>query len=287
MFKNKLFKEFNFDFNSWLIIGSSAIIFISLVISLIVSGQTSILLNKKLAETKEQDRPAELEIVVLKDSKCQDCFDVQPLVDAIKKENTKINSEKTVEVESAEGAELVSKFNIAKVPTLIVTGEVQKDPNLKALWERMGEVKDNNTFILRQVGAPYVLASSGEVKGRIKVIMLTDKSCSECYQVTNHEVILRQFGLSLNDKETIDRDSADGQGLVSKYQIKFLPTLILIGEVGAYPTLKAVWPQVGTVEKDGTYVFREGVKQMGVYIDLTTNQVVKPEANQAQGSSAN
>jgi len=36
---------------------------------------------------------------------------------------------------------------------------------------------------------------------------------------------------------------------------------------------------VGTVEKDGTYVFREGVKQMGIYKDLTTNKVIEPVVN--------
>lgn len=281
MFKKQLGKGFNLNF--WLFLILANIFFGGLIIGVGISWRTNALLNKKIAETKEAERPADIDIVILQESNCQDCSDLSPLIEAIKKENVKINSEETVEIASSAGLELVNKYKITKVPTLIISGEIEKEANLKAMWPQLGEVKDN-TFILTQVGAPYVLTSSGDVVGRVELIMLTDNSCRECYNVTQHEAILQRLGLK-SSKQIIDISSSRGKELVDKYNIKLLPTIILIGDVEVYSSIKSVWSKVGTVEDDGTYVFREGVKQTGTYKDLTTNEIVK-SGNTNQGSSS-
>src|SRR5665811_2194818 len=100
-----------------------------------------------------------------------------------------------------------------------------------------------------------------------------------CYDVANHEIILRQFGVPTQDQQVINSQLSDGKELIAKYKIKLVPTIILTGDVGAYPSLINVWSQVGTIEEDGAYIFREGVKQMGIYKDLTTNEIIKPTTN--------
>lgn len=278
MFKKKFLKRVDFNLMNWLFFLSAAIIFISLAIGLIIGGKTIFTLNQKIAAQgaqKAAQKPAELDLVIIGVSNCEECYEIKPMIEALKQNNVKINTEKTIESGSAEGQELIKKFNINKLPTLLLTGELEKDANLKNLWLKIGEIKDN-TFVLRQVGAPYVLVESGEVVGQVRLIMLTDKSCQECYNVNEHQQILKQFGFPLTNTQTIDSGSAAGQKLISQYQIKLLPTIILTGELEVYPTLKAIWPQVGTVEKDGAYIFRVGVKTMGIYKDLNTNQVVKP-----------
>jgi hypothetical protein len=280
MLKRRFQDGFNFTINFWLILILANIIFAGLIIGVGFSWRTNWLLNKKIVAVKEAERPANIDIIVLQESNCQDCSNLGLLIEAIKKENVKVNSEKTVEISSSEGMELINKYSIAKVPTLIISGEIEKDTNLKALWPQLGEVKDS-TFVLRQVSAPYVLTNSGDIRGRVKWIMLTDTSCSECYNVTRHEAILKQFGMSTQDRQLIDIRFPDGQELVDRYQIKLLPTIILIGDLEVYSSLTKIWPQVGTIEDDGAYVFREGVKQMGAYKDLTTDTVVKPAAPQS------
>ncbi|OGY50922.1 MAG: hypothetical protein A3J65_00340 [Candidatus Buchananbacteria bacterium RIFCSPHIGHO2_02_FULL_45_11b] len=266
------------SFNFWFAVSLAVITSGALLFGLIILFQANLSLNKKIAEAKEAERPADIDIVILQESSCRDCASLNSLINAIKKENVKVNSEKTVEIASPEGKELIGKYSIAKAPALIVSGEIEKDANLKAIWPQLGEIKDG-VFILRQVGAPYVLINSGEVRGRIKFVMLTDAGCGECYKVAQHEQILKQLGLPTQDQQIIDRQSAAGQKLITEYKIKLLPTIILTGDLEVYPPLIKVWPQVGTVEKDGAYVFREGVKQMGVYKDLTANQVIKPAAD--------
>jgi len=269
----------NFSLNFRLTIGLTAIIFLALLSGVVATSQTNSYLDKKIAEIRESERPADIDIIILQEPSCRDCSNLGPLVDAIKKENVKVNSERVVDASGAEGMELIDKYNIDKVPTLIVSGEIEKDAKLESMWPQMGEVKDG-IFILRQVGFPYMLTASGDVRGRVKLIMLTDTSCSECYDVTKHQAILGQFGVPTQDQQVVDSRFSDGQELIVKYKVKLLPTIILTGDLQVYQALNNVWPQVGTIEEDGTYVFREGVKQMGVYKDLATNKIVKPASSQ-------
>lgn len=279
MIEKKPKKQFNFNLNSRLTIGLVAVMLLAIVFGLIISSQTNLFLRNKIAEEKEATRPASIDIIVLQESSCRDCFNLGPLLDAVKKENVEVNSEKIIEMTSLEGMKLINQYSIAKVPTLIISGEIEKDANLKALWPQFGEIQDG-IFVLRQVGAPYVLASSGDIIGRVKLTMIMDKNCVECYDVTQHMIILRNFGIFTQDQKVLDISLSQGEELIDKYQIKLLPTFVLSGDVEAYPLLKTIWPKVGTVEEDGAYVFREGVKQMGTYKDLITNTVVKPATSQ-------
>lgn len=246
-----------------------------LLLGLIISFQTISSLNKKIDEAAEAARPANLNIIVLKTSNCKDCSDLTPLINAIKKKNVKINSERTVDISDPEGIKLINRYGIKKAPTLIIGGELQKETSLKKMWEQLGEIKDND-FILRQVGAPYVLTNSGEVKGRIKLIMLTDDACKKCYDVKKHEQILKRFGLPVEGGQIIGSRTPDGKKLIAKYKIKLLPTIILTGDVGTYKELTKIWAEIGTIEKDGSYVFRDGVKRMGAYKDLVANKIISP-----------
>ena len=114
----------------------------------------------------------------------------------------------------------------------------------------------------------------------ISFVLLTDITCTQCYDVTQHEVILKQFGINAAAK-VADVKSVAGQALVGRYGIKMVPTFVLTGDTAEYPSLKAVWPQVGMVASDGTYVFTKGVPLMGIYKDLTTNKIITPKVESA------
>lgn len=272
-------EKFGLSLNFWLLAVTTLVTLFSLAANFVFAGRTSLVLNKKIAEAEEAARPAEINLIVLKDSSCNDCVSLEPLINSIKQANVKITEEKIIEAANPESKELISKYQIAKLPGLIVGGEIEKEQALKELWSKLGEIKEG-VFILRQLGAPYVLVGTGEVKGRINLVMLMDKSCQNCYDVTVHESILRTYGLSTAEQKVVEASLGDGPKLIKQYKIELSPTIILSGDLDAYPALKSVWSSVGTVEKDGTYVFRAGVKNMGVYKDLTTGQIVDPRTKQ-------
>lgn len=264
----------NFGLNFWLFLIVSILAAGGLATASVFALKTNILLKHQLVKTQEAARPANLALTIINEPECPDCFDVTPLIEQLKKENVKITEEKTVARFSVEGQRLIEKWNIAKLPTVIISGELEKNANVKNNLARLGEIKDGE-FILRQIGGPFVVAETSEIKGRVTLIMLTDLSCSECYDVTRHQAIIQQFGF-YPQSEIFNKDSAEGQKLIKKYAIRLLPTVILTGDLAAYPQLKEVWKQVGVIAKDGAYVFKEGVKQMGIYKDLATGKIITP-----------
>lgn len=265
----------NAKINFWFLVAVSGLMFLGGIISIVFFVRTNMLADKKLAEYAEANRPANLDLVTIKDNSCKDCFNINTVVDYIKKENVKITSEKTLDKNSDEGRAILEQYTIEKLPAFVLKGEFNKLSKLTEFFSKTGDVKDG-VFVFRQTGAPYTAVDTGKVKGRIVLSLLTDVTCTECYDVTQHETILKEsFGINTT-ANILDTKSAPGQAMIRKYGIKLVPTIVIAGETDEYPGLKSVWSQVGIVAKDGTYIFTTGVPLMGTYKDLTTNKVITP-----------
>ncbi len=262
--------------NYWFLVGAFAGMLIAGTIAIIFFIKTNSLANQKINESAEASRPANLDLIVITDKSCADCFDLNSLLDQIKQQNVNINSERSIDKDSDEGRELIKRFAVERLPTFLVSGELKKDSKLADFFTQAGETIDN-TFIFRQVGPPYSLADTGVIKGRVKFYLLTDTSCDKCYDVTRHEAILQQFGITI-PSTVLDVKSVAGRALVNKYNIRLVPTLVLTGEVSEYPSLKPAWEQVGFIDNDGSYIFTTGVTLMGTYKDLLTNKIITPPA---------
>ena len=260
--------------NYWFLRAVFAVILISAGVTIFFSFKTNALANQKLAEAAEAKRPANLDLIVITDAACRDCFDLNSIIDSVKKENVKIGSSRTIDRASEEGKLLIEKFAIKKLPTFLTQGELTKNSVIAKFFSQAGDVINDN-FVFRQDSGPYVDTATGKIKGRVKLVLLTDITCVECYDVTQHEIILKQFGISAPAK-IVDIKSALGKALVKAYVIKMVPTFILSGDVKEYPGIVSVWSQVGIVARDGAYVFTKGVPFMGVYKNLTTNKIITP-----------
>lgn len=136
----------------------------------------------------------------------------------------------------------------------------------------------------RQLFLPYRDVTKGQIVGLVDVVYLTDSSCTDCYkpQEVHKNILTQGFGVGIRSEQSVDANSPYGKSLVSKYKITQVPTLLISPEVAEYSGIKQVWPQVGTTEPDGWYVFRQ-VSRLGsvIYKDFTSNQVVRPQQQQA------
>ncbi|MBI4992689.1 MAG: hypothetical protein HZC26_00935 [Candidatus Magasanikbacteria bacterium] len=251
---------------------------IALVVGLVLSFKTNAFVGKKAAEAAEAARPAEFKATLVDALDCADCFKLDGFLAAVEKENVKFVEKKTIDWKSDEGKALVEKYKITKIPTVIFSGEIDKNVKLKNAWSGIGEIIDGN-FVLRQNMAPYIEVATGKTRGKVEIFFLKDDSCAECYDVMGHKQILGSgFGLPTQDTKVLSVGSGEGLMMKNKYNITMMPTFVLKGEVEAYKSLINIWSKVGTVEKDGAYIFREGVKQMGAYKNMMTGMVVKTEA---------
>jgi thiol-disulfide isomerase/thioredoxin len=219
----------------------------------------------------------EVEATVLSATSCVECHDLSPVLTQLKQLGVVFAKERVVDVSSEEGKALVSEFNISRVPTVLFSSEAQWYAQITEPFKTVGTVEADGSFVWRQVNAPYVELPSGKLRGKLELVYLNDSSCVECYPVTLHKDILSQnFGAFIASEKTVDVSSAEGKTLVSQYNVSKVPTVLVKGDVAAYPVLVGAWADVGSVV-DGVYVFRELDVLQQPYRDVVKGTVVKPQ----------
>lgn len=258
------------------------------VAAVILVVALSILYYKGVIGGRTQtSEPIKVKVTVVTKKDCPECWDTNLFVDALSQQEFKIASKKTVYADGkslipfiTDGDDLVKKFNITQLPTVILEADFEKNKDLaEFLSPNLGDIIDGK-FVLRKIIPPYIDVASGQLKGRVQVTYLTDDSCKECYDVNIHNNALSNLGVPINNIERVDVSSDAGKKLVSDYKIKAVPTLLIKGEVEEYQSLVAVWADVGTIAADGTYVFTDLSVMNGAYKDLTKNKVVQPAVAQ-------
>ena len=136
---------------------------------------------------------------------------------------------------------------------------------------------------MRLANPPFINLTTGKLRGVVNIVYLTDKSCAECYNASQHREIIanpQSFAVKLEKEETYDISDAKGKELIAKYNITQVPTVILSDEISAYPASLAL-KQFYSVEKDSFYVFRL-LSIVGTYRDLATSQIVKAQQIEQQ-----
>ncbi len=227
---------------------------------------------------------ARLKLVIVTKKDCADCFDVNLFLDTLKQLGAvEIASEKTVYIDDNAGKKLVERYKIEKVPTVLITGDLDKvnqqyqqlSGDTRELWSFLGEVVDK-TFVWRQVVPPYVEVATGNLKGKVSITYLSDASCANCYDVALHGNALKNLGINVTAAKTVDVGSDEGKNLINQYDIELVPTVIIQGEVDQYQSIAQLWTTYGKVTDDGSYVFTK-VDEMGTYRNLATGKVTTVE----------
>lgn len=226
---------------------------------------------------KEAVRPAKIEVVFLTEADCEDCFPIKTAwMELYKSLPAEVTSEKEVPYDSDEGKLLAERYQIANIPALIVRGEIDKENIASFIMQAGKRVED--AAVLSPSRPVYRELASGELVGRVRMKVLKDASCASCYDPSIHQsILLKQFGMSLAEIEEYDAASREGRELISLYEITQLPTIILSQEATRYPSLKEAWGKIGSIETDGSLVFRD-VQVLGMpYLDLQTQSIIDPK----------
>lgn len=102
---------------------------------------------------------------------------------------------------------------------------------------------------------------------KIELIELNVKDCNQCVSFELFKQQLRDLNREFELKE-IAFDSNEGKRLIEEYSIEFVPTIILKSVPAG---LFGNWSEVGSVEEDGSLVFRAKIP---VYWDLKEKRFV-------------
>ncbi|MAH01710.1 MAG: hypothetical protein QF798_02940 [Candidatus Woesearchaeota archaeon] len=211
--------------------------------------------------------------IIISDNNCDVCTDLGLVLQNLKQSGIFVDKEEEFDFSGAKAKALIGKLDIEKLPALLLSDDIEAYPDIAQSMDQAGLKKQDYYIIESQ--APYVEAESGKIRGTVDLILLDDSSCSECYDVEIHKSILARLGLAIGEEKTIDTSSEQGKQLISQYNLESVPTIILTGDLEVYENLNNVWLQVGTVDDDGAYVFRE-ITAMGqsiVYKDVDTGEI--------------
>lgn len=220
-----------------------------------------------------------ISLIHLKKEDCEDCVDIEPFISQLVESGLKFEEQRTVDAESVEGKKLIGKYEIKKLPTIIMDRESEVYPTVIDNWEQIGSIENDGYLVMRELTPPYYDVEEGRLKGLILMTVLTDESCGDCYDPnTFHKPIIQRMGVVFGEEKEVDISSEEGQELINKYNITNIPTIILTGDVEEYSVLVNAWRSVGTEESDGTYVFRRVEVAGKPYKDLITNEIVDPAA---------
>jgi len=237
-----------------LVVGIAIVLF-----SLVNVAQTQALssvVKEKFAEAKEELRPADITLLVI-DTECVECYDISQVVEMIKGMNgVHIVSEKHVTFGSSEADKAVKKYKVSKLPTVIVSGELEK---AKTLMSRLSGSVDERSgaLVLTKQTPPFVDARTGVVKGEVRATILAKDDCEECRDLSIIVTQLKQGGVFFTDVERVSINSDEGVRLVEQYNITKVPTILFSRDLEEYEAITQLWSQIGTEEDDGTYVMRE------------------------------
>ncbi|MBI4174703.1 MAG: hypothetical protein HY517_03585, partial [Candidatus Aenigmarchaeota archaeon] len=116
-----------------------AFLALAIVFSLISFSLVIGMLNRPVPK----EETAELQVVRLADSSCRECFKTDSVVQGLKKPNVNVTSDRSIEFSSAEGRLLIEKYQIEKLPTVIVLGNVNSSLVVN-LWNQNWNVEMEN-----------------------------------------------------------------------------------------------------------------------------------------------
>lgn len=219
-----------------------------------------------------------VDVTLIRDASCADCTDPDVFLKQLTGMGMKQKSLTELDRSAPEARRLAERYGLTSIPALILSADAQQYPAIVSAWRGFGTTTSDGLLVADPKYAPYAEFASGHVRGRVHATFITDKTCTSCYDVAAFRNILKgNFGVALTDEQTVDVASDAGAALVKRYGLAQAPTLLLTGDVQAYPDLQRAWLPVGTVADDGTYVFRK-VSTMGTYRDLLIGSIVDPSA---------
>jgi len=197
-----------------------------------------------------------VDITEIKTDKCKECASLSSMKSQLEKYGVKVENYEIINSSSIAGKEIISKNELNFAPALLISKDIEE------YWWIFPQIKDSlvekqDYYVLKNQIAPYIDIKTGNIKGKVDVTYIEDKSCSDCFNVTELKGSFESFGIYIDGEKYTDISSSEGKDLLIKYNITEIPTIILSKEIQDYESIKETLKQVGSFEKDNVFVFRK------------------------------
>lgn len=199
---------------------------------------------------------------------CGECFDAQRIPERVKALGiAEVDDVREFSADSLRGKYMLRRYNLTELPAVVVSGDVS-DTRLAELWRTLGARAQGKKMILSGF-LPSYNTDTGEKRGVVSLALLVDKRCTECSDPKFFASLLERSGVYVGSYDIYDVSSKEGLEYVKKYGIDRVPTFIASPDLAAYSAIAGSWGDVGTVENDGSFVFRKtDVIRDGVFTNI-------------------
>ncbi len=192
----------------------------------------------------------------IQDTNCKNCMSLFQIQEQLENWGVKIDNSEIVDSSFPNGKKLIKDNKLTFLPSLLISKDIEEYwwvfPQIKNSFVEKGDY-----YLFKNSIPPYKEISTGQIKGIVDIMYIENKTCKECFNVTQLGESFQSLGVYIEKERFIDISSNEGKDILSKYNITFIPTVILSREVQDYETIKKTLEQVGTFEKDGLFVFRK------------------------------
>ena len=90
-----------------------------------------------------------VQVIKLADNSCVECYDVENHMTILTRFGIYIDKSIPYDISSANGKTLVQKYNITKVPTIILSPDVSVYSSIVQVWDQVGTVETDGWYIFR------------------------------------------------------------------------------------------------------------------------------------------
>lgn len=108
-----------------------------------------------------------VDIIYVTDNSCVDCYNVTLHKQILQGFGITFDQETTVDISAEEGKTLLEKYDITKVPTIILSSDAAAYSALVQIWSSVGEVAEDGSYIFTEMkqlqGAKYTDLNGEEI----------------------------------------------------------------------------------------------------------------------------
>jgi hypothetical protein len=235
-----------------------------------VGGVTVPAANNTTVSANSTNRTAVIDITLINAPDCPACrplgYVVPLLVNVTQELNITIGY--VANLSASEGASLISKYDITKLPALVVTGNITS-AFAEGWTSSLGTQESDGALVMRNLYPPYY--ENGSTVGVVTGIAIAAPDCPECMNASNYFQSLEDPSVDMDfaNASILQEGDNAAQTLISEYNITKLPVLLLSEDVEAYPVFNQSIQPFGEIT-NGWFILRNVTPP---YFDVETGQV--------------
>lgn len=109
----------------------------------------NLFLTESISETIERRTPDPIEITYLVDTDCSNCYDVTLHRKAVQT-NFGVRIADEEYIDRGEAQEIIDKYNITKLPTVIISSQAKQYPFFEEAFTKVGTKEKDGAYVFRK-----------------------------------------------------------------------------------------------------------------------------------------